>query len=529
MSSPIDILLVDDEPRNLDALEAILEGPGYRLLRAKDAEQALRLLMNHDVAAIVLDIRMPDMNGIELARLIKRSQRFRGTPIVFLTAQLVDDDRVVAGYDAGAVDFLTKPFDPRVLRHKIAVYAELYRKTRELADLNEKLEERVRERTIELERSEAALRAAAQQKDEFLAVLAHELRNPLVPLRAGLDFLLRREAPPPVSRTLGTMNRQLHHMVRLIDDLLDISRITRGALELKREPAEVAALVAATVEAVRPTFERRRQELVLESKGRYETAVDTTRIAQIVTNLLTNASKFTPERGRTTIRVGGEGDSVSIQVVDNGAGIPADQLDGVFGMFARISRPGGTSPAGLGIGLALARRLAEMHGGTLTAASAGENRGSTFTLRLPLSPPTGVMVTSRVEATPAPRADSAAPALRIVIIEDNEDVSASLKDLLEDTGHSVWSAQTGSDGVSLVEEVRPNVVLCDLGMPHMGGLEVCQRIRALPAAVQPIIIAVTGWGREEDHQRTREAGFDHHLVKPVAVESLDQVLRTVAS
>jgi CheY-like chemotaxis protein len=525
MPSAIDILLVDDEPRNLDVLEAILENPGYRLLRAGDAEQALRLLMAHDVAAIVLDIRMPEMSGIDLARLIKSTQRFRGTPIVFLTAQMVDDDRVLAGYDAGAVDFLTKPFDPRVLRHKIAVFAELHRKTRDLAELNEKLEERVRERTRELERSEVALRAAARQKDEFLAVLAHELRNPLVPLRTGLDFLLRRESPAPISRTLGAMNRQLHHMVRLIDDLLDVSRITRGALELKREPAELAGLVAATVEAIRPTFERRRQELVLESDGRFEASVDATRIAQIVTNLLTNASKFTPERGRTTVKLTREGEALSIRVTDTGAGIAANQLDGVFGMFTRISRPGAASSSGLGIGLALARRLAEMHGGTLTAASAGENRGSTFTLTIPLTSgtaPSGVEVAPPAETGPVPAA------LRIVIIEDNEDVSASLKDLLEDTGHTVWSAQTGSDGVTLVEEVRPNVVLCDLGLPHMGGLEVCQRIRALPSAVQPIIVAVTGWGREEDHRRTREAGFDHHLVKPVAVESLDRVLRTVA-
>jgi CheY-like chemotaxis protein len=195
-------------------------------------------------------------------------------------------------------------------------------------------------------------------------------------------------------------------------------------------------------------------------------------------------------------------------------------------MFARISRPGVASPSGLGIGLALARRLAEMHGGSLRAASAGENRGSTFTLSLPLS---SAAAASAVEATPCEQEGRVPLPLRIVIIEDNEDVADSLKDLLEDTGHHVWSAQTGSDGVSLVEEVRPNVVLCDLGLPHMGGLEVCQRIRALPAPIQPIIIAVTGWGREEDHRRTREAGFDHHLVKPVAVESLDQVLRTVAS
>ncbi len=527
MASPIDILLVDDEPRNLDALVAILESPGYRLLRAADSDRALRLLMDHDVAAIVLDIKMPEMNGIELARLIKSTQRFRETPILFLTAYTLDDERIMAGYDAGAVDFLAKPLKPRVLRQKVAVFAELYRKRRELADLNEKLEERVRERTTELQRSEAALRAASQQKDEFLAVLAHELRNPLVPLRTGLDFLLRREErEAPVSRALGAMDRQLRHMVRLIDDLLDVSRITRGALELKREPTEIGSLVTATVEAVRPMFERRRQELVLEADGRQEGIVDSTRIAQILTNLLTNASKFTPERGRVTVKVTRQEEMVRIAVTDTGVGIPATERDRVFGMFARIPRPGVASPAGLGIGLALARRLAEMHGGTLTVASAGDDQGSTFTLSLPLSP---AGVVSLVDRAPQGSGGPVPSPLRIVIIEDNEDVAASLKDLLEDTGHRVWSAQTGSEGVSLVEEVRPNVVLCDLGLPHMGGVEVCQRIRALPAAVQPTIIAVTGWGREEDQRRTREAGFDHHLVKPVAVESLDQVLRTVAT
>jgi CheY-like chemotaxis protein len=219
-------------------------------------------------------------------------------------------------------------------------------------------------------------------------------------------------------------------------------------------------------------------------------------------------------------------ETVRIAVTDTGAGIPAAERDRVFGMFARIPRPGLASPAGLGIGLALARRLAEMHGGTLTVASAGDDQGSTFTLSLPLSPAGAI---SHVDRAPQSSGGQVPSPLRIVIIEDNEDVADSLKDLLEDTGHHVWSAQTGSDGVSLVEEVRPNVVLCDLGLPHMGGLEVCQRIRALPAPIQPIIIAVTGWGREEDQRRTREAGFDHHLVKPVAVESLDQVLRTVAS
>src|SRR5580698_3121406 len=281
MSRPIDILLVDDEARNLDALEAILESPGYRLLRAQDADRALRLLQENDV---------------ELAQMIKNTRRFRETPIVFLTAHLIDDQHMIAGYDAGAVDYLTKPVNSQILKHKIAVFAELFRKTRELAELNEKLEERVKERTLELERSEAALRAAAHQKDEFLAILAHELRNPLGPLRSGLDLLLRRkDGEPVIARTLGTMNRQLHHMVRLIDDLLDISRVSRGLLELKKAPVDLGDVVATTVESLRPMFEQHHQELALENLETIEALVDSTRVAQTVTNLLTNASKFTPE------------------------------------------------------------------------------------------------------------------------------------------------------------------------------------------------------------------------------------------
>jgi signal transduction histidine kinase len=527
MSRPIDILLVDDEARNLDALEAILESPNYRLLRAENAERALRLLLESDVAAIVLDIKMPQVDGFELAQMIKNTRRFRETPIVFLTAHLIDDQNVIAGYDAGAVDYLTKPVNSQVLKHKIAVFAELFRKTRELAELNESLEERVKERTLELERSEAALRAAAQQKDEFLAILAHELRNPLGPLRSGLDLLLRRKsAEPSIARTLGSMDRQLHHMVRLIDDLLDISRVSRGLLELKKAPVDLGEIVAATVESLRPQFERRRQRLTLQNAERIEAVADSTRVAQIVTNLLTNASKFTPENGQIDVGLERDGERVLIRVADSGAGIPADQTDRIFGMFARVKRGDGDGAMGLGIGLALARRLAEMHGGALSVASPGENAGSTFIFSLPVLPvaPTAVAVPQQ-PAEPL----GATNALRIVIIEDNEDVAESLKDLLEDTGHLVWAALSGTEGINLVQEVRPNVVLCDLGLPQMGGIEICQRIRALSMKDPPLMVAITGWGREEDQRRTREAGFDHHLVKPVAVDSLDKLLRSVTA
>ena len=524
MSPPIDILLVDDEARNLDALEAILERPDYRLLRAEDAGRALLLLLENDVAAIVLDVKMPQVNGFELVQMIKNTRRFRETPIVLLTAHLIDDHHVSAGYDAGAVDYLTKPVNPQVLRHKIAVFGDLFRKTRELAEMNKKLEERVRERTMELERSETALREAVRQKDEFLAILAHELRNPLGPLRTGLDLLLRRKsAEPVVARAVATMDRQLHYMVRLIDDLLDISRISRGLLELKKEPVDLSELLASTVESLRPAFERRHQqlELALESAAGIATVSDPTRVAQIVTNLLTNASKFTPEEGRIHVQLAREGERALIRVADTGAGVPADQIDRIFGMFARDERPAVAGQAGLGIGLALARRLTEMHGGSLGVVSSGDGAGSTFTLSLPLSAAAPVPLDPLREEL----ASEPTEPLRIVIIEDNEDLAESLKDFLEETGHRVWSANSGSVGVHLVEEVKPNVVLCDLGLPQISGVEVCRRIRSLPIAVRPLMVAITGWGREEDRRQTREAGFDHHLVKPVAANSLELLLR----
>ena len=260
MSDAINILLVDDESRNLDALESILDDPAYHLLRADDADKALRLLLEHDVAAIVLDIKMPGVSGIELAKLIKGTKKFRQIPIVFLTAYLVDDQDVVMGYGAGAVDYLTKPVNPQILRHKIGVFAELFRKTRALAELNEHLETRVQQRTAELERSEAALRQASEQKDRFLATLAHELRNPLAPLRTGVDILLRQAAASPVvERTLAVMNRQVDHMVRLIDDLLEVSRINRGTLEMRKERVALSAVLERAIETAAPAFARRGQ------------------------------------------------------------------------------------------------------------------------------------------------------------------------------------------------------------------------------------------------------------------------------
>ncbi|MGE5183533.1 MAG: response regulator [Acidobacteriota bacterium] len=518
MSDLIDLLLVDDEPRNLDALEAILDDRGYRLLRADSADAALRLLLDHDVAAIVLDIKMPGMSGFELAQIIKSTKKFRQVPILFLTAYMVGDQDVIAGYGAGAVDYLTKPINPQILRHKVAVFADLFRKTRALAELNLKLEERVAERT-------AALDAAAKQKDEFLAILAHELRNPLAPLRTGLDLVMaaQQKGEPASPRTTAAMNRQLDHMVRLIDDLLDISRISRGVLELKKERVDLATVVDGALDNVRPLLERRKIELSLAVSRPVQAHADATRVAQILGNLLNNAAKFTLDGGRVSVELSHAGDHATICVRDSGIGIPPDQLDRVFEMFARVDRPDRRAlDQGLGIGLALSRRLADLHAGALTAASEGAGKGATFTLRLPA---VAVAEAAVPQANGKTVAAAEARGFSILVIEDNDDIADTLAELLGDLGHHVSVARTGPEGVDMVRKVQPEVVLCDLGLPGMDGVEVCRSVRALQLAAQPIMIALTGWGRDDDRKRTSEAGFDHHLVKPIAADKLHGVLR----
>jgi signal transduction histidine kinase len=481
----VTILLVDDEPRNLDALEAILDGQGYSLLRAEDADRALRMLLEHDVAAIILDIKMPRVNGIELAQIIKGSKRFRQIPILFLTAHLIEDQDVVAGYGAGAVDYLTKPFNPQILSHKIAVFADLFRKTRALAELN-------------------------------------ELRNPLAPIRTGLDLLMQMQAPTAAAtRTLTIMNRQLDHIVRLIDDLLDISRITRGVLELKKERVDLKELIVSTAETFRPLLEQRDISMVVTCESNLRASVDSTRIAQILGNLLHNASKFTPPRGTVEVELTARNGRAIVRVHDTGIGIPEDQLDRIFEMFARVQRASSAMYSGAGIGLALARQLAELHDGELTATSAGDDLGSTFVLSLPdvevSGPGSGAHVAIRQRVRVVNR-------LNILVIEDNDDAADLLAVWLQELGHQVTVARTGATGLELVLAMRPQLVLCDVGLPEMDGIEVCQRVRQIAGDFRPTMVALTGWGKEEDRLRTKNAGFDHHLVKPVALDRLSEIL-----
>lgn len=528
----LEILMVDDEPRNLDALEAVLEQDGYRLLRAEDADQALALLLVRQVATILLDIRMPRVDGLELARIIKGSKRFKDVPILFLTAHLLDDKDALAGYDAGAVDYLTKPFNPRVLREKVAFHADLFEKSRALAKLNAELEDRVRERTADLERSEQALKTAAKEKDVFIATLAHELRNPLVPLRTGLDLLMqtRHGDPRPgdekkrsvVERALAAMNRQLDHIVRLIDDLLDVSRLSSGAFTLKFEHVELTTLVK---NAVEPTQRMRRQKnlaLSVSTPTRLSAIVDPTRLAQIVGNLLHNACKFTPQDGAVRLELEQHDEDFVVRVTDTGIGIDPDDMEHVFEMFAQTGN--GAAAGGAGIGLALARKLAQMHGGTLTASSAGQGHGATFSLKVPLAPPKA-MAQLPAEG-PLSRTQSTALPVSVLVIEDNPDVADTLEALLTSLGNAVTVATTGADGLEHLQRFRPSLILCDIGLPDLDGYEVCRSVRGLNLNYRPTMVALTGWGNDADRELSRQAGFDAHLLKPVTLEVVRGILQT---
>jgi CheY-like chemotaxis protein len=327
------------------------------------------------------------------------------------------------------------------------------------------------------------------------------------------------------ARTMAAMNRQLDHMVRLIDDLLDVSRISRGLMDLKRESVDLSALAQATVDGTRPWFERRKQSLVVEIAERIYANADPTRFAQIITNLLHNANKFTPEGGSVRVSLERRGERAVLRVTDTGMGVRSDQVERVFQMFARVDAKGAKVQSGLGIGLALARRLAQMHGGSLELWSEGEGRGTTLTLEVPAS--TSSAVPARSSQFPRVEANGSPP-LGIVVVEDNDDVANVLLEWLEGLGHRVTVARTGEHGLVAIRDHRPDLVICDLGLPELGGLDVCRHVRTSREQNQPTMVALTGWGREEDLRMSKEAGFDYHLVKPVAPEALKAVIQKVS-
>jgi signal transduction histidine kinase len=514
----VNILLVDDQPAKLMTYEAILEELGENLLRASSAKEALECLLRNEVAVVLVDVCMPDLDGFELAAMIRQHPRHQRTAIILVSAVLIDDVDRLKGYSSGAMDYLPVPVVPEILRAKVSVFADLYRKTRALEALNRDLERRVSERTAELEAaaarltaSEAMLREADRRKDEFLAVLGHELRNPLAPVRnAARHLKVRGPGEPEFRWNLDVIDRQVDHLTRLIDDLLDVARISRGTLELRRESVTLSAVVDSAIESSRPSIDRQGHhlEVVLPPEA-VDLFADPIRLSQVLMNLLNNAAKYTPPGGRIELVAEREAGGVVIRVRDNGVGIPPEKLSTLFQMFVQLDDARGRTDRGLGIGLALARHLVELHGGAIEVESAGPGSGSEFRVRLP--------VVQAVARPAIARTDTAAQLSpwRILVVDDLRDGAASLALLLRSLGHKVETAFSGNEAIEAADRYRPELVLLDIGMPDMDGFAVCRRIRSQNWGSDMMLVALTGWGQEEDRQRALDAGFDAHLVKPL--------------
>ena len=760
----VDILLVDDNPHNLLALESMLADLGENLVKARSGREALKLLLDQDFALILMDIRMPGMDGYEAAELIRTRERSRHIPIVFLTAHSMSEPQVFKGYSVGAVDFLLKPIVPEILKSKVTVFVELFKKTeqvkrqaqllreaeqrdnekklfeakrkfeqdllREEMDQERRLSEAMSQRADELERSivereraEEALRrsnerltllaetanrlllgarpqefmgslfqrlsshlhlelylnylvyeedrmlrldsygglaedASAEQewvafgegvsgavalgrgaiiaedvqastdtskaslrvlgvtafacyplladgrllgtlsfgtrrrpsfhsdelqvmqvvcdqvamamerarlivelqkraeelanadrrKDEFLAMLAHELRNPLAPIMNAVHLLNHDDSKNDVvrKRAIATTERQVRHMIRLVDDLLDVSRITNGKIQLRKQAVTLEAVVEHAVQTSRPVLEDRRHELtILLPSEPVELWVDPTRLAQVIANLLNNAGKYTDPGGLISLICERQEHEVVIRVKDTGIGLAPDMLARAFDMFVQSERGADRSQGGLGLGLTLVRRLVEMHGGTVLALSDGVGLGSEFVVRLPLDDATVTanMAAVKVNGAPVddPGPDGSEPAwapsvpapppsaaLRILVVEDNDDIRETLKDLLEMCGHHVDVAEDGSSGVERTLFLRPDVALIDIGLPGLDGYQVAERIRAEMPDAGTRLIALTGYGQPDDKRRALAAGFNAHLVKPVDFDDLRRLLTAPA-
>lgn len=647
----VNILMVDDQPTNLTALESVLAGLGADLIKANSGDEALRLLLKHDFAVVLLDVQMTGLDGFETAKLIRGRDRNRQTPIIFLTA--FEDNRlsIAEAYALGAVDYLVKPLMPVILRAKVSNFIELWQKTEKVKAQAEQLRhmerreftQKLAEENARLQQSEGrfrtltshapvgifqtdeqgnclfvnecwceitgmaaetangqgwiralhpddrervfgewytavktgkefaseyrfkspqgtitwlqasavplrndngdiggyigtatnitarrlaeeALREADRRKDEFLATLAHELRNPLAPIRNSLQILKQPgidEAAANKSREM--MERQVHHLVRLVDDLLDVSRVMRGKIELRKEQVDLASVIARGVETAEPLIDAQEHELIVALPT--ETLLleaDPVRLAQVVGNLLTNAAKYTEAGGRIWLTARRDGDDAFVSVRDTGIGIAPNMLPRIFELFVQVDHAATRSQGGLGIGLTLVRNLVEMHHGTVEARSDGLGKGSEFVVRLPLSVP---VLSQLAEHGNGARAhDKPASSRRLMVVDDNKDAADSLALLLRLQGHKVLVAHDGPAALALAKDYRPEMMLLDIGMPGMDGYEVARRLRCEPKLAGLVLVALTGWGAQEDRRNSAEAGFDHHLVKPVEPDTLQTLM-----
>jgi signal transduction histidine kinase len=615
--------------------EAVLYGLGVQCVRALSGTQALEQLLEQEFAAILLDVNMPEMDGFEVARLVREHPRMERTPIIFVTAVNVSELDRLKGYELGAIDYIAVPVVPEILRGKVAVLVELYQRRGQLQAVNaalsaartkldvehekaladrdaqlqavfehpsdlivvlkaerdaagaivdwiyaranrnaaallnlplerivgRRLSEVVPERAAkaseqcklviekgetvryesqfadrhlvmtlfaagmdyvvssgqdvtEQRRLQAALEDTHRRKDEFLAMLAHELRNPVAPIANAAELLSRLVQHESQRALVGIVQRQSMHLARLLDDLLDVARITQGRIDLQREVIDVGTCLQLAIETAEPLIRSKGHRLtVTQTLAPIYVSADKARLGQCLANVLVNAAKYTPDGGEICVRSYLDRGEVAIDVSDNGIGIAPEFLPRIFDLFAQAERGLDRSQGGLGVGLTVCKQLIEMHGGTLGASSPGWDRGATFTFRLPLAEPP-----APATATPPLQPDAL---LRVMIVDDNRDAADSLSMLLQFEGRHTLCAYSGEQALEDVSAFDPQIVLLDIGLPGLDGYEVARRLKSLAPRVH--VIALSGYAQLEDRQRSAAAGFDAHLVKPVDLDALKGV------
>lgn len=506
----VNILLVDDLPEKLLVYETVLEELGHNLITARSGEEALRLILKQEFAVILLDVNMPGMDGFETAALIRKRRKSAHTPIIFLTA-FSDEVKIAQGYASGAVDYLFTPVVPDILKAKVRVFVELFQMRQQAA----------------LQAEERARRLAAEEsdrcKDQFLGMLAHELRNPLAPIANGMQ-LMRMMGPrePRMEQICQMIERQVGHMVRLIDDLLDSTRLAQGKILLRKETCNLPDILRQTISDYKNIFENAGVEISLHlDTDDFPIDGDPTRLIQAIGNLLHNAHKFTDRGGKVSVLLRrAEGRRAQIIVEDTGIGIDADTLPHVFDVFRQAEQGLDRNRGGLGLGLSLVRGLINLHNGVVIAHSDGPGKGARFTIELPLLEKDAPQFSIGHDVDTS----SGKNCHRILLVEDNLDAAQSLGTLLQYEGHHIRTAHSGPEGLKEAQEFEPLIILCDIGLPGMDGYQFMRHIRQIPKLESVCAIAMSGYGRAQDIRRAHEAGFNLHLTKPLDYNRLRRVL-----